>query len=199
MSVKSKDADFDSTDGYTLPVNGRGRIPPPDRTSAPDPPNTKGILLRNRRTGKLQPHARVGSYNPVNETVTVRIDDEAFPEFWCEVDLKREDLEEVLPPPKKKRCMTWIGQLDIVKDLVDSPSICKGRLIDQFFEWKGDPRLTGFRDCTLKEDLGAFKAGDEFCRVDMPEGRSMMELFLKEHDILPTACFSLQLLAKQIE
>ncbi len=97
-----------------------------------------------------------------------------------------------LEPPKKKRRTKWEGH-------VSTSLISPMAFIDQFFVWKGDPRLSGFRDCTLREDLGAFKAGQKFYRVDLLEERSLMELFLKDYDILPAACFSLQLLAKQIE
>ncbi len=102
------------------------------------------------------------------------------------------DASPSLEPPKKKRCTQWEGQ-------ASTSLISPMAFIDQFFVWKGDPRRAGFIDCTLKRDLGTFEAGQQFYRVDLLEERSLMELFLKKRDILPVACFSLQLLAKQIE
>ena len=92
---------------YTLPIHGRGRIYPPPKDnvfgfSLPKLPSTN--LTRNRATGKLCPHVQIEPYNPTTQTITLRIDDEAHPEFWCEIDIKPQDLWNVLPASKRQCC-----------------------------------------------------------------------------------------------
>ncbi len=80
--------------GYVMEIHGRGSLqpPPPPLLGTGDqmPPPTQ--VLRNRISGKMSPHVRYDHYNPETNKLTLRIDDEAHLEFWCEIDLKREDL-----------------------------------------------------------------------------------------------------------
>ena len=93
---------------YTLPIHGRGRIHPPPKNNVFGftlPPKLASTnLTRNRATGKLCPHVKIEPYNPTTQTITLRIDDEAHPEFWCEIDIKPQDLWNVLPASKRQCC-----------------------------------------------------------------------------------------------
>lgn len=181
-------------EGYELTINGRGRIPPPLRTTAP---GISRALLRNRTVGKLRPHTRIGYYDPSAETLTVRIDDEAFPEFWCEVDLKREDLEGALPDPrpnkKRKRQGTeeWNGA---TADGVNRPS-----LEGQFIAWKQLTNTTDwmtFEDCRFVTDLGEFKKGDTVSKVGLSRKRSVMRVHRQDATHVD---FSVHLVLKHLD
>ena len=183
----------DTNFGYSLPVHGRGRIPPPQVVVTPDSPLYPGRMLLNRRSGRLLPHVRIERYNATFDTVRVRIDDEAFPEFWCEVNLKRVELETVLPPPAKKQ-------------RTEEPIAWKGQshrgLCEQFFTYKeslgADKHVTAmfYGDCTLVTDLGDFKAGAKFHEISVDLKWSKMDLYVKDRDE-PVATFSLELMAKR--
>lgn len=149
--------------GYTLPVNAKGRLP---TSNFDDNQFDNGsILKRDRQTGKLQGHAVYSNGK------TLRIDSEAFLEFWCEVNL--DDVE----PPTKKQKMS---------------------IMDQFFEWIDVDTGGTFKNCTLIKDLDEFKAGDEFECVVVHGKTSIMELYHDETDTSPVARFQVSTIATRV-
>ncbi len=89
--------------GYVLEIHGRGSLQPAPRPSifSRHPKRPDDDVARNRLSGKMWPHVRVGPYDPEKDTLRFRIDDEAHLEFWCEIDIKREDILSALPLSKR--------------------------------------------------------------------------------------------------
>ena len=170
------------TDSYTLPINTNGRMPKLILPALDD------VILnddfkRHRASGRLFGHAKYSNTNPN----TLCITSDAYPELWMEVAMKS------LEPPKKKQ------KQHKYKGLVDRYS-----MMEQFFDWKITENIVEGDDdnisielifCTLKIDLGKFKKGDEFYRVDFDIGQSVMNLFLNKDDDDPIAQIPLQLIA----
>lgn len=94
MTDNNKQVKKSTPSGYMMEIHGRGSLQPPcpplfDKGNQMPP---KNAVESNRLSGKLCPHVRYDHFNPETDTLTLRIDDEAHLEFWCEIDLKREDL-----------------------------------------------------------------------------------------------------------
>ncbi len=183
------DPDTDSTEGYTLPVNARGQMPVRDFLRIPSLDAQTASFHHNLKThragGKILAHARFGHYDPDTDSVTLRIDSEAYPEFWLEVDLKRKEMEAALPPasepPKKKKqkhvglsTKEWRG----VVDEVHRPSL-EGQYI-KWEEWDARTDMATFTNCEFLTDLDVFKKGDKVSEVELCMESSVMRVYKQD-------------------
>ena len=90
--------------GYVMEIHGRGSLQPAPRSSvfSGPPKRPDDDVASNRLSGKMSPHVRIDHYDPKKDTLTFRIDDEAHLEFWCEIDIRREDILSALPLSKRQ-------------------------------------------------------------------------------------------------
>ncbi len=97
MTDNNKQTKKSTPSGYVMEIHGRGSLhPAPDWRFGILGPAPLNQVDRNRISGKMFPHVRYDHFNPETDKLTLRIDDEAHLEFWCEIDLKREDLLKAL-------------------------------------------------------------------------------------------------------
>ena len=97
MTDNNKQTKKPTPSGYVMEIHGRGSLhPAPEPWLGTGDQRPLNEVDRNRISGKMCPHVRYDHFNPETDTLTLRIDDEAHLEFWCEIDLKREDLLKAL-------------------------------------------------------------------------------------------------------